>query len=130
MIDSCGLGDIAEIHPPVVEGEKTSKLLDADVFIQTSRTEGMSVGLLEALASGLPAVVTEGTGMGELINKYHAGYTAECKAESIADAIRTAIADKDSFPEKSRAALRLIYDNFSWDRIVPECLRRYRSLID
>ena len=130
MIDSYGLGDVVTLHSPVMGENKRSELLDADIFIQTSRTEGMSVGLLEALASGLPVIVTKGTGMGEFVIKYDAGYVADCSSESIANAIRTAIADKENFPAKSRGAIQLISDNFSWDSIAPECVRRYRSLID
>lgn len=41
---------------------------DADVFVLPSFNEGMSVALLEALASGLPVVVTDTGGTAELVD--------------------------------------------------------------
>lgn len=41
---------------------------EADVFVLPSYNEGMSVALLEALASGLPVVVTDTGGTTELVN--------------------------------------------------------------
>ncbi len=128
MIDTMELGDIVHLHSPVTGEEKTDILLGSDVFVQTSRTEGMSVGLLEAIATGLVIVATKGTGMTALIDRYGAGYTAECTADSIARAFCRALAETDTFPEKGRGALRLTEENFSWDRIAPACVNRYREL--
>lgn len=130
MIEDFGIGEIAALHPPVTGIDKTDVLLDADVFIQTSRTEGMSVGLLEAFATGLPSIVTEGTGMGEYVREYQAGYVAKCDPDSIAEAIMSSVAEKNVFPLMSESAVRLIRDHFSWNKIVPKCLERYRVYIN
>lgn len=42
-------------------------LLQTDLFIQTSRHEGMPMGLLEALSIGVPCLVTVGTSLGHII---------------------------------------------------------------
>lgn len=54
--------------------EDVSKILPGfDVFVLPSRSEGMPGSLVEALACGVPAVVTEVGGMGELIRESGAG---------------------------------------------------------
>jgi len=44
-------------------------LSKADIYIQPSRSEGMGIALVEALASGLPVVIADIPGMKEVINK-------------------------------------------------------------
>jgi glycosyltransferase involved in cell wall biosynthesis len=45
--------------PPVFEEAKLDALAQADAFVLLSRMEGMSIALLEALATGLPCLVSE-----------------------------------------------------------------------
>ena len=48
-------------------------LADADIFVRPSLTDGMSLAVLEALASGLPVVATDVSGTRELIGDGAAG---------------------------------------------------------
>ena len=75
--------DLVELHEAIDGSEKEAELLSADVFIQTSRSEGMSMGILEALSYGVPCLVTRGTNLGEIIEQYDAGWVAETNAEYV-----------------------------------------------
>ena len=48
---------------------KEQVLLDADVFIQTSRTEGLPTAVLEAMSYKIPVLITKGTGLYDDIKK-------------------------------------------------------------
>lgn len=66
----------------------------ADIFVLPSFNEGMSNALLEAMAVGLPAIVTDTGGSHELVTSGKNGLYIEMKnSESIADALRTLLND-------------------------------------
>ena len=50
------MGEVVKLNREIDEEEKRQILLDTDVFIQTSRFEGMPMGILEALSYGLPCL--------------------------------------------------------------------------
>ncbi len=62
-----GLQDAVVFAGLVAREEMPGWYANADLFVLPSYNEGMSVALLEALASGLPAVVTETGGTVELV---------------------------------------------------------------
>ena len=128
LIKKNSLEKIVELNSAVCGGEKINKLLSGDIFIQTSRTEGMPMGILEALSYGMPCLVTRGTNLGELIEKYDAGWIAETNAESIAEKMEQAIKDKGKWPEKSLNAIKLIEENFVWSKVAKETLEFYSEL--
>lgn len=108
---------------------KEEILLDADIFIQTSRSEGMPIGILEALSYGIPCLVTEGTNLGELINEYNAGWVAETNAKSIAEHIKEAVISREKYAVKSQNAVKLIENNFDWIVVTRETIKKYQKLI-
>ena len=129
LISSSGVGEVVRLHHEIVGSAKEDQLLDADVFVQTSRHEGMPVGILEALSYGLPCLVTRGTNLGEKIEANDCGWMAENDADSVADTIRRVIEDRPSFENKSVNARKYVTDNFSWDVIMPKTIESYQKLL-
>lgn len=127
QINSCGVSDLIQINHPVFGIEKKQILMGADVFIQTSRSEGMPMGILEALSYGLPCVVTEGTALKDFIIKYNAGWGADGSAESVSNAIKKAVENKNQLNVFSKNARKLVEENFSWDIVADNTLRKYRE---
>ena len=129
LIAKHGVGDVVELNPAIFGEQKENEILNSDVFIQTSRTEGMPLGILEALIYGVPCIVTKGTNLAEFIDENDAGWPAETKADSIAEAIVRAIDERESLPVKSRNAVKAMKENFSWDVIAKKAIEDYKSLI-
>ena len=65
--DAGHIGVSVEFMGPKSRDEVAAILRDADLFVLPSLNEGMSNSLLEALACGLPAVVTDVGGSAELV---------------------------------------------------------------
>lgn len=127
MIAERSLGKIVKLSPAVFGEEKERILLDSDIFIQTSRFEGMPMGILEALSYGLPCLITEGTTLGEAVKQYNAGWVAKTNAKSVAEKLKAAIDDSATWREKSENARILVKDNFAWDKIAKDTIKAYRQ---
>lgn len=125
LIAERGIGDILHLHPAITGEEKERALLDADVFIQTSRFEGMPMGILEALAYGLPCLVTEGTTLAAFVAENNAGWACATDAEEIAATIERAVNERESCAEKSKNASVCIEEHFSWKKISQQTLNEY-----
>ncbi len=128
LIKQYQLEDILFFKPSVFGKEKEAVLRKADVFVMTSRFEGHPMGLIEALAYGLPCVATAGTNMREEIEKYDAGWTADTTAESIAAALEKMLAQRAQFAEKSANARRLA-EQYDWTEIAKQSHQIYEEII-
>ena len=128
MIDVRGLNNLVTLHQAVFGAEKEIVLLDSDIFIQTSRTEGMPMGILEAFSYGLPCLITKGTTLGDFVENYNAGWVAETNAQSVFECLVSAIEEKENFGEKSLGALALINENFVWDKIADNAVKAYQKI--
>lgn len=125
MIAERSLETFVTLNPAIFGTDKENILLDSDIFIQTSRFEGMPMGILEALSYGLPCLITEGTTLGEFVEEYNAGWVAKTNAESVAEQLKAAMNDSATWREKSENARKMIEDNFAWDKVAKDTLSMY-----
>lgn len=117
------------LNDGVVGAKKEEVLLASDIFIQTSRTEAMPMGILEALSYGVPCLITKGTRLGDIIEEYNAGWVAATTAEAIAKKLKIAIEEKVEWEEKSKKARLLVKENFSWNKIAPATVEKYKEFV-
>lgn len=121
--------ELIQLKQEISGTKKESALLDSDVFIQTSRSEGMPLGIIEALSYGLPVLITEGTTLGTYVREYNAGWVAETSVESIAKSFEKAIDEKECFRGKGQQAIKLIEENFKWEKIAKNVVEKYCNII-
>lgn len=120
MIKMYKIDDIVINHERGIDGiEKEEVLLKSDVFVLTSRFEGHPMSLIEALAYGIPVLITRGANMYEDISKHDAGWACETSKEGIVFALRNMILDKKIFKNKSINA-RYLSTKYNWDIIAKE----------
>ena len=97
-------------HPRVLD-----RMQEADVFVFPSLAEGCALVVLEALACGLPVIVTPNTGTTEIIQDGREGYVVPIRrAEVIASRLETLHRDRDLLAEMSRQAQVTAAEN-SWE---------------
>lgn len=129
IMDYC-ISDLVIINDSIVGEEKEQILLSSDVFIQTSRSEGMPMGILEALSYGLPCLVSVGTGLGQDILEYGAGIVVNTDEFSIAKGLLEIIERKKSLEIFSKNAVKLTNDKFCWDNVIIHAIEKYKAIIN
>lgn len=98
----------------------------ANIFVQPSYNEGMSLALLEAMASGLPVVVTDTGGTTELIHE-NGLVVSWGNVEELVQAISTIIKTPGLSQKMSEASLQ-IARRYSTQRVAHEYLNLCRQV--
>ncbi|MBI1278699.1 MAG: glycosyltransferase [Anaerolineaceae bacterium] len=101
----------------------------ADLLALPAVGEGLPMVVLEAMAAGLPVIVSPGCNLPE-VAQYGAGLELEAAVEPLTDALRTLLPDLPRRAAMSQAARALVNDHFTWDSVASRLEVLYNSLID
>lgn len=129
LIDSLRVKDLININEPVFSEEKVKVLLDADIFIQTSRFEGLPMGVLEALSFGLPCILTPGTNLSKEVDNFSAGIEVMPESLSISNGILEIIELLKQQNNLSKNAIRLAKE-YSWQTIAKKSIEQYKTILE
>jgi glycosyltransferase involved in cell wall biosynthesis len=95
---------------------RLAALAAADIFALPATGEGLSMASLEALAAGLPVILSPGCNLPE-VETYGAGLIVDPEIESLTHALQQLLTDNDLRRQMSANAHDLIYERFTWDTI-------------
>jgi glycosyltransferase involved in cell wall biosynthesis len=102
----------------------------SDVFTLVSRREGLPVSLIEAMATGLPAVVSDIPGTAQLIVDGTHGFRVPVRDEkAIATALGDLFGNALLRAQFGAAARPVVVDKFSTSRVLAEYERLFNELI-
>jgi len=101
-----------------------------DIFVLPSYSEGISRSLLEAMASGLPVVVSEAGGSPEVVQHEINGLLVPVKnVSALAQALIRLLDEPNWARQLGLAAARRVAEHFSLDRLGQELNEIYLDLI-
>lgn len=130
QIEKHNLENILIVNDAVYGDDKHSILLETDIFITTSRFEGHPMAVIEAMAYGIPCILTEGTNLLDKLVLYDAGWSTTLDKTEIESTILLSIEDKCNFIKKGINARRLVEENYTWDKVAYKTVRNYRNIIN
>lgn len=104
---------------------------DADIFVLPSLWEGMSNTLLEAIASGLPVIVTETGGTAELVKDIGKGrgngiIIPKQDPEAISEAVVRLLSDRELSATMGKRSREIALE-FSWGSVAGQYLAYYEK---
>jgi len=101
----------------------------ADLFVLSSRLEGLPLALLEAMAAGCPVVATDVGGVAEVLGDVSAGLLVPpARPAELAEAINQLVGDPQRRRHMATAARARVEASFSADRCYEKTTAVYRRL--
>lgn len=128
-IERNNIGDIVQLKGEVSGQAKEEALLNSDLFILTSRTEGLPMGLVEAFSYGLPVLVTPGTNMSTQVQESKCGWVCQSTAESVGEALCNIIANRNTLKQKGENAYNLA-QRYTWDVLAEQFVDEIRVRLE
>lgn len=114
------------------KGEKIAALLgEADIYIQTSRNEGQSLSVIEALCAGLPAVLSKRVGVysyPEISSLPYVKFVNPIVKE-VGEGLLEVIDNLDIYKKLSTETCIVSREFFSWNKSAIEHIKNYEKII-
>ena len=108
--------------------DKLAALACADLFVLPSHSEGFSMAILEALAAGLPVVISRQCNFPE-VSERDAGFVVEPNDAAVTEAIRTLLSDDQLRTRMGCNARNLVREKYTWDAIAASMAGLYQRLV-
>ena len=130
FVEVHGLGRVIRTLRPQVKEDMPKWFRTADAYVSCAQSDGTSVSLLEAMATGLPVVVSDIPSNREWVVEAQNGWLASAgSSEEFADrllrAARLRPEQRKLFSERNQ---RIVEERADWDRNFPRLLEMYERI--
>ena len=130
ILNTAGVLDRVQFGGQVSQKELPGWYREADLFVSPSHVDGTSVSLLEALASGLPVIVSDIPGNKEWVEDGINGWLfPDGNSSALADKIATVLDQPERLVEVGRAGRRSVQERGDWVKNEALLLKSYELAI-
>lgn len=117
IIDSLDLNDFVHFTGAIPNEQLAYYLNSADIYVSTSKSDGSSLSLLEAMACGLPLIVSDVPAILEWVKDGENGYVVpRKKVKPISDKVLLLLKDQDSAKKMGELNLKIANEKADWDK--------------
>jgi glycosyltransferase involved in cell wall biosynthesis len=124
-----GVADRVRFVGAVFGDDKWRTFAQADIFALPSYSENFGIAVLEAMACGLPVIVTPEVGLSDAIVDAGAGIVSDGNPHAFGDAIAALLLQPDLMGLMGAAGRRAARDNFSWLAVAQRMDELYTELV-
>jgi len=106
---------------------RAAALADSDIFVLPSRYENFANSAAEAMACGIPVIITDTCGIRSLVDG-RAGLIVSPEPEPLAGAIRTLLSDRAVYRKFQDGAMAVAAE-LGWDRLSEQMEKYYAKAL-
>lgn len=118
------------IFTGLIENQDLPRYLKvSDVFVRPSRSEGLGISFLEAMAADVPVIATKVGGIPDFLEDRKTGLFCSDEPEDIAFKIRIILENDKLRQGLISNARALVAEKYTWNRIAIEFDKLYKSLV-
>ncbi|NEO43491.1 MAG: glycosyltransferase [Moorea sp. SIO4A3] len=116
-------GLITGIHKELV-------LQGSDIFVLPTFSENFGIAIVEAMAAGLPVIITPGVQIAPEIAQAKAGLVVEGEVDALSNAIAQLLASPDFRNQLGENGKQLVSSRYSWSAISQNIASVYANIIE
>lgn len=125
--DELSLGERVRFYPEIRDAGRYFPAFDT--YVLSSRSEGLPIVILEAMAAGTPIVATRVGGVGDALGDGEAWLVPPEDPAALAEAIARSLADREAAAERARRARARLTTDYALDTFLDRHEEVYRGLV-
>jgi glycosyltransferase involved in cell wall biosynthesis len=108
---------------------KFEALAGAEIFVLPSYSENFGIAVIEAMAAGVPVIITDQVGIWREVSGEKAGLVTTAEAEPLRGAIVRLLADEASRASMGANGVALVRSYFARGIVIEKLMDAYRSIL-
>lgn len=129
FVEEIRLGESVMLTGPLYGKRKLEALSAADAFVLPSHSEGFPVAVLEAMACGLPVVVTERCNIAD-VGEHGAGWVVRANVESLEQVMGRCLSLSEEERKRiGKKGLELVRRKYTWDLLAERMNEVYEWML-
>lgn len=130
LVESLGIKESVSFYDTIPNTQVPSALRKFDIFVNCSKQESFGVAVVEAMACGLPVVVTNTEGFREVVNDGVTGIIIKDREpQSLANALLKLLKNPQMREKMGKQGRRRVLEKYDWANDVTIMENLYQSVI-
>lgn len=110
--------------------DRIEVLRNAELLALPSHQENFGLSAVEALAYGVPVIVSHRVNLASEVRAANAGWVTGLEPKEIASTLREALQDAAERQRRGRAAQEFVSTRLSWTKVAGQLTELYRTVLD
>jgi len=110
--------------------DRLAVLRDASIFVLPSYSENFGLAVIEAMAAGLPVIISDKVNIWREVQEGDAGRVVPCDSEALAEQLLEILGDPKTSAALGRRGRALVQEQFQWPMIARRLAEAYGRIID
>lgn len=113
----------------VTDEKKAALLQRADVFVLPSYYENFGIAVAEAMAAGVPVLISNQVYIWQDVQQAEAGWVTDCTVESLTNTLRIAFSNPADRQQRGINAQAYALKHYSWESIAQRAIQIYHQCL-